>query len=195
MAATAGTDSDLRVNHLRDSGRPRATSMGRSQGQHRVFVEGILRVLQFGGWEANGHKILYINRVCYSPTILAAKVTVLVQLMRIFVPLKRGLVYRIIQTLIWLNISFYLANVLSVILQCSPVPKAWNASIQGHCVNTNLNLIVTGTINVISDVLILLLPLWTIWHLKLPIQKKLSVSAAFAAGILYAISKITFGSD
>ncbi|KAK3176666.1 hypothetical protein OEA41_007989 [Lepraria neglecta] len=87
-------------------------------------------------------KLLYINRVCYSPTILAAKLTILLQLMRIFVPTKRGLVFRIIQILIWSNVCFYLANVLSVIFQCSPVPKAWNDSV-----------------------------------------KKLSVSAAFAAGI------------
>lgn len=128
--------------------------------------------------------MFYINRIFYSPTILAAKLTILLQLKRIFVPTKCGLVFWLIQTLVWLNVSFYLANVLSVIFQCSPVHKAWNKSIQGTCVDTNLNLIVTGAINVLSDVLILLLPLWTIWHLKLPIQKKLSVSVAFAAGIL-----------
>jgi hypothetical protein len=48
-----------------------------------------------------------------------------------------------------------------------------------------VNFLASGIINVLSDILILILPLWTIWHLKMPIQKKLSVSAAFAAGILY----------
>lgn len=66
-------------------------------------------------------KLLYINRLWYSPTILAAKLTILLQLMRIFVPTKRGLVYWLIQTLIWLNVCFYAANVLSVIFQCHPV--------------------------------------------------------------------------
>ena len=107
-------------------------------------------------------------------------------------PTKRGLVFWLIQILIWLNASFYLANVLSFVFQCNPVPKAWDASIKGSCINTNINLIVTGATNVLSDILILLLPLWTIWHLKLPFQKKLSVSAAFTAGILYTIPTITF---
>ena len=107
--------------------------------------------------------------------------------MRIFVPTKRGLVFRLFQILVWLNVSFYVANVLSVIFQCTPVPKVWNTSMPGTCINTSLNFIITGVINVVSDVLIMLLPLWTIWHLKLPIQKKLSVSTVFAAGILYVI--------
>lgn len=86
--------------------------------------------------------------------------------------------------MIWLNICFYLANVLSVIFQCNPVRKAWDTTTTGACIDTNLNFVITGVINVISDVLILLLPLWTIWHLKLPMQKKLTVSAAFATGVL-----------
>lgn len=128
-------------------------------------------------------KLYYINRIFYSPTILAAKLTILLQLMRIFAPIKRGLVYWLIQALIWLNAGFYLANVLSVIFQCTPVRKAWNPSMPGVCVDTNLNLVVTGAINVLSDALILLLPLWTIWHLKMPTQRKLGVSVVFAAGI------------
>ena len=109
--------------------------------------------------------------------------------MRIFVPTKRGLVYQLIQILIWLNVSFYLANVLSIIFHCTPVQKAWIPSIHGVCTNANLNLIVTGTINVLSDILILILPIWTIWHLRISVEKKLSVSSVFAAGILYATTE------
>lgn len=128
-------------------------------------------------------KLFYVNRIFYSPTILTAKLTILLQMMRIFVPTKRGLVYWLIQAFMWLNVLFYTANVLSVIFQCSLINKAWISSTPGHCVDTNLNLVVTGTINVISDVLILILPLWTIWHLKMNIRAKLSVSVVFVAGI------------
>ncbi len=135
-------------------------------------------------------KLFYINRIFYSPTILTAKLTILLQMMRIFVPTKRGLVYWLIQAFMWLNVLFYTGNVLSIIFQCSPIHKAWISSTPGHCVDTNLNLVVTGTINVISDVLILILPLWTIWHLKMDIRAKLSVSVVFVAGILCAIPSV-----
>ena len=115
--------------------------------------------------------------------------------MRIFVPTKRGLVYWLTQTLIWLNVCFYTANVLSVVFQCQPVYKAWMSSDQGKCVDTNLNLVITGSINVISDILILLLPLWTIWHLRMPIRAKVNVSVAFGAGILYAKCANSYGEN
>ncbi len=134
------------------------------------------------GWRV--HQLFYINRIFYSPTILAAKLTILLQLMRIFVPTKSGIVYWLILVLIWGNVCFYTANVLSVIFQCHPLPKAWETTIPGKCVNSNLNLLVTGSINVVSDILMLLLPLWTIWHMKLPIRAKVNVSIAFGAGIL-----------
>ena len=116
-------------------------------------------------------------------------------MMRIFVPTKHGLVYWLIQAFMWLNVLFYTANVLSVIFQCSPIHKAWSSSTQGHCVDTNLNLVVTGTINVISDVLILILPLWTIWHLKMNVRAKLSVSVVFVAGILCAIPNVLISKE
>ncbi|KAL2037557.1 hypothetical protein N7G274_009669 [Stereocaulon virgatum] len=135
-------------------------------------------------------KLNYFTRVYYAPTILAAKLTILLQLMRIFVTTKRGLVFRLIQFLIWSNVCFYIGHLLVIIFQCTPVPKAWNASIGGHCIAKNVGLLASSTINVLSDVLILILPLWTIWHLKMPIQKKVSVSAAFAAGIFAVFAGI-----
>lgn len=73
--------------------------------------------------------------------------------MRIFVPTKCGLMSWLIQMLVWVNLSFCLAKVLSVIFQCSPVSKVWDESIPGACIDANLNLIVTGVVNVLSDVL------------------------------------------
>ena len=128
---------------------------------------------------------MYINRLFYSPTILAAKVTILLQLQRIFVsPTKRGLVFWAIQISLWLNVGFYVANVISVVVQCQPIAKAWDASLPGTCLDSRLNFIVTGVINVVSDVVILLRPLWAIWHLRMSIKKKLSVSTVFAVGIV-----------
>ncbi|KAL8722274.1 MAG: hypothetical protein Q9225_001221, partial [Loekoesia sp. 1 TL-2023] len=135
--------------------------------------------------------LFYVNRIFYLPTILAAKLTILFQLLRIFVPpiAKRGLIAFLAHTLIALNIVFYAANVLSSIFLCNPIEKAWNKFSPGTCVSANLNLVSTGSINVVSDVLILFLPLWSIWHLGMPIRERLGVSVVFAAGVLYAKSR------
>lgn len=117
-----------------------------------------------------------------------AKVTVLLQIMRLFVATKQGLVYWTIQVVIWLNVLFYLANLLAIIFQCTPVEKAWNPVLDGTCFNTVVNFIVTTALNIVSDFMILLLPLWAIWHLQIPLPKKLGVASIFAVGILYVFT-------
>jgi hypothetical protein len=116
---------------------------------------------------------------------MVAKVTVLLQIKRIFVTSKRDILYWCIQVSIFLNVFFYLANVLSIIFQCTPVQKAWNPTLDGGCFNTAVNFIVTAGLNIGSDLMILLLPLWAIWHLQIPLQRKLGVALIFATGILY----------
>ena len=45
--------------------------------------------------------------------------------------------------------------------------------------------VVTATINVFSDIVIIVLPLFKVWRLKLPVRRKIGVGAVFATGILY----------
>lgn len=136
-------------------------------------------------------RLLYVNRIFYSPTILAAKLTILLQLIRLFERTKSILVFRLFKTLIWLNVLFYAANILTVIWQCTPIHKAWDgSSIPGTCINTNLNFMITGSINVLSDLLILILPLWVVWHLRMPIQMKTNISTIFAVGVAANVAGI-----
>lgn len=48
--------------------------------------------------------------------------------------------------------------------------------------------VMLGTVNIVSDLYILLLPLPAIWSLQLPTKKKLGVSAIFTTGIGYVSS-------
>ena len=127
----------------------------------------------------------------YSPTLLLSKLTLLFQLERMFTPTKTGAVFLVIRGLVWLNVGFYIANILSIIFQCTPVQKAWKPSLPGKCLNSEINYIVTSGINILSDVSILILPLWAIRHLQVPLSRKLGVAAIFAAGILYVILHTT----
>ena len=48
----------------------------------------------------------------------------------------------------------------------------------------------TAVINSLSDWIILVLPLWAIWRLKMPLQRKLSLFAVFATGIFACIASV-----
>ncbi|MCJ1468270.1 hypothetical protein MMC07_006898 [Pseudocyphellaria aurata] len=155
---------------------------------------------KFGGgrhqWDISvldGFQILRfanIMEIMYSLIICAAKVSILVQFLRILVPKHQGLTYRTIHFVIWTNVLFYVAICLSLIFQCTPREKIWHPYIPGRCINLDVQIVTSGAWNVISDISIFILPLHCIWHLHIPIKRKFGVSAVFAAGLFACIASV-----
>ena len=135
---------------------------------------------------AEMHRIQYswALQMLYVPAIWLAKASLLFQLIRIFTPMKSGPVYWACHTLIWSNLLFYISILLILIFECHPIDKLWKPSNNGYCINRNTVLIASGGVNVFSDLLNLLLPLWAIWHLQMAPKRKLGISAIFATGSL-----------
>lgn len=99
--------------------------------------------------------------------------------------MRNGSIYWAIHVLIWGNLAFYISTWLTIIFQCIPQEKIWNPDYQGgHCINYDVAALATGSVNVISDFLILLLPLLAIWRLRMAPKRKLGISAVFATGLL-----------
>ena len=103
--------------------------------------------------------------------------------------MKTGSIYRASHMLIWGTLLYYTATMIIIIFECHPVKETWNPITEGHCVNRTLILIVSAAVNVFSDFLILLLPVWAIWHLQMALKRKIGVIAIFATGILYEFTK------
>ena len=55
--------------------------------------------------------------------------------------------------------------------------------------NTRTSVIAISIPNIVTDVIILLLPLPVIWKLQLHFKKKIAVSAIFSLGILYGSTR------
>ena len=55
----------------------------------------------------------------------------------------------------------------------------------GTCGNATANFLATAALNVITDVTLLLLPIWLIWPLKLERLHKLEIIIVFMMGSLY----------
>lgn len=125
-----------------------------------------------------------VNEIIYGPIIFAAKVSILLQFLRIFVPTRKDATYWAIHFLIWTNLFFYTIVTFVFIFQCSPREKIWNPRVSGKCLNTNLVFLISGAWNILSDVSILVLPIHSIFKLHLPLRRKIEVSAIFAIGLL-----------
>lgn len=120
----------------------------------------------------------------YPPAIWFAKTSLLLQLIRIFAPEKSGGVYWACHILIWGNLAFYVSTFLAVLFECYPMWEAWNASSDGYCVDRSMLLVASSAVNMLSDLLNLLLPVWATWHSQTTPKGKAGVVAIFATGSL-----------
>lgn len=121
------------------------------------------------------------------PAILFTKVTVLLQLLEIFVPRQFTVDvsrWYSLWVLIGLNAVFFTTLMFLEIFQCRPREKIWNPTIEGTCININQTFVATGVINVVDDCVILILPLVWTWQLQLRTKQKIGVSLIFATGFL-----------
>lgn len=133
---------------------------------------------------ADGKQLANVEQILYGPIVLLAKLSILLQYQRIFVPNHAGKLYYTVQFIIWLNLLFYIAATLASIFTCMPRKKIWEPSTPGRCVNIGIVVITNGAINVISDFSVLVLPLNSIWELQMPRKRKIALSAVFATGLL-----------
>ena len=132
---------------------------------------------------------LWSFTITYGICIFFIKLSILLQYLQIFVPLKsRNALYWTLHALIWTNLVFYLITFCLVLFSCKPIAKAWNPLItNGHCIDTLwaiISLTAAGAINSLSDIVILVLPQVSIWRLQMALRRKIQISAVFFIGLL-----------
>jgi len=131
--------------------------------------------------------MVYYIEVLYGPVAFTAKLSILLQYLRAFVPSRTGneILFYGVHVTIWANLVFYALGGILAVFQCAPRESNWNPLIPGRCaVNKNTTFIVTAAVNLVSDISILLLPVSSIWHLQIPMREKAKISAVFAVGLL-----------
>ena len=124
--------------------------------------------------------------VYYGPLIFVTKLSILLQYLHIFAPIRKSRTYWAVYALIWINILYYTAFMVAILLLCQPFQKIWNPLGPGHCLSLIAINISTSSINIVSDFSILILPIYKILHLQLPRHRKAGIIAVFALGFLSA---------
>lgn len=99
--------------------------------------------------------------------------------------MKSGAVYWACHALIWANLAVYIAVAFTILFECHPIDATWNPFLLSDCIDRNVILVISAAVNVFSDLLNFLLPIWAIWHLQMASERKLGLTAVFATGLLY----------
>ena len=131
----------------------------------------------------------YVQQLTTTLTYGLTKLSVLLFYKRVF----RGDTFN---AAVWTMISiigvwttaFFFAN----LLQCYPISLNWEASGAQvvSCINTNMMYLAQAWTDVLTDVMILSLPVPCVWALQMPARHKVGVTAIFLLGLLTVLSGV-----
>ncbi|KAK0621206.1 hypothetical protein B0T17DRAFT_591139 [Bombardia bombarda] len=131
----------------------------------------------------------YAVQILYNPILALVKSSVLIFLSRLF-----GQKDGVRRFLLWLNvanISQMVGVFFAIMLQCLPIAFNWDFTIRGgRCVDRRILYTCTAVINIVTDLLVLGLPLWIFTSLKIPKRTKFALLFVFLLGFLVTITSI-----
>jgi len=79
-----------------------------------------------------------------------------------------------------------LSIVLESFLICTPIGFNWNPMVPGgRCGDRNAAFVAAGVLNMVTDLMVMALPLKYVWELQLPVGRKIGLSVAFCIGLLF----------
>lgn len=126
-------------------------------------------------------KYLVVAEILYAWNLGWTKLALLIMYYRIF----RVPYFKIMA---WIVGAFVMAWVVCVmflfIFICVPVEKLWYPEIPGHCINQVGTWIANAASTILTDLVILCLPVHQIWKLHLRKPEKIGLTIAFSLGLL-----------
>ena len=134
-------------------------------------------------------KYSFLFGVFYSIVLPLLKVTILTEWCRMFAPRgyrSEGYFWWGCVVVIFVQISSGVGIVIALNLQCVPHKAIWDITLlaTSKCFDLYKLQVASASIQLISDVAILLLPQQVIWSLKMNWQKRMGVSVIFGLGLL-----------
>jgi hypothetical protein len=115
------------------------------------------------------------------------KISILFQYRRVFVGSD---IQRIITGSIGVIVVYGLWSVLSTAFMCTPVAYFWDQSIGGHCLSRLGVWFANASLNIITDVVICLMPVPVLNRLRLPRKQKYALIAVFCLGLFVCLTSI-----
>ncbi|PGG99029.1 hypothetical protein AJ80_09419 [Polytolypa hystricis UAMH7299] len=154
---------------------------------------------EYGGgihqWDVPRSKVIPFNKtvygtmVLYGPTAFLTKVSILLILTRVFTPYNKMVIF--IYTFFGLLLAYYIPAIIIKIRICSPISHFWLGDLSdGTCLNEGAIIIADAIISVISDLIILVLPLFLTQSLQMPVKKRVRIICILGAGGLACASSI-----
>ncbi|ROV89688.1 hypothetical protein VSDG_08117 [Cytospora chrysosperma] len=129
-----------------------------------------------------GAKYNYATQLLYNPILALVKNGMLLFFLRVGGSINNVRLF--IFSLIIFNTAMMVAIFVADMLQCIPVEKAFDASIEGTCIDTVSFFVATAALTILTDILVMIIPTWITWNLQLKLKKKLAVIFLLSMGLV-----------
>lgn len=169
--------------------------MGSPSRKHHSIQQGTtpdinpLRLVGRYTAKAESSQSVYVTMVMYGPTAFLTKVSILLILTRVFEPFKKAVIF--IYVFMGLMLAYYIPAIIVKIRICMPISYFWMGDeIEGSCLDQNKIILADAVMSVVSDLILLVLPIPLGWQLQIPMGKKMRVIGILGAGGLACASSI-----
>ena len=127
----------------------------------------------------------------YNLCTLFVKISILTLYLRYS---KQRKYFRIaVYVVMFIAVGYSFANGISFAYNCTPIERLWDpANVPGRCVDSYEHFMVAAGLNVGTDIVILFLPIWMLWGVRLGTMQKLGLGGIMMAGGLYVLDGTLF---
>lgn len=87
-------------------------------------------------------------------------------------------------------VGYGVASAIATILQCGPISRAWDKTVTGTCFTLTAFWYANASYAIVTDLILLVLPMRVIWRLQLGIAQKIAVLMVFALGGVVTVCSI-----
>ncbi|KAI7551199.1 hypothetical protein KC331_g2692 [Hortaea werneckii] len=138
-------------------------------------------------WAVEAIKAVYVVEIFYYFSLFFIKVSILMLYLRLAGSLRTFLYWGAIGTLV-IIVAQFVSTVVVVGTQCIPMATYWDPTIDGTCININDFFYSTNIFTIITDIMIIGLPIATLWKLNCPRAQKYGIMLAFLLGGISTIA-------
>lgn len=126
------------------------------------------------------HDIELVGRIA----MFFTKASIVLLYQRVFVPVpnRKTIIWRAIWFVFWWNLLYTIALILTVTTEC--VGKEDKVARGEECLKQSALVISATVINVVSDLMILVIPIVAIWGLQMAKKPKFRLTAVFSVGAM-----------
>ncbi|KAF2665481.1 hypothetical protein BT63DRAFT_66879 [Microthyrium microscopicum] len=138
-------------------------------------------------WFQVSELIQYLTQICFIILMTFSKLSALVTYLRASSRTKynRFVWATMIIVALW-GISFLFAT----IFQCTPIHLYWTSKDGKGCTNEDIRLLLATVVNIITDIMVVLMPIPIIMKLHFPLREKITLGILMCLGMVATVASI-----